>query len=447
VSWPNRIEGSRPGTPPRVRSSSRGIQDLFRDGRDEPQRPGAYRPALAGRRSRAVDFGCAALGSLPSRRRWPGAPSLGVLLLVGGCRGDAGKLDARTAEEVVRDSGAEHAGPRDWGDQNSPGRGALTTAPIVDPNRGRRAVKSYLDFVARVCMPFDDAGLRAAKLAKDSASPATRTQGSFRGGAGNEEAEDTNELVLVAVMTCGPAASVEIGGVSVEGGRLSVGLTLTEALRKPNGPDEAPGRLLQQADTREGTAIHSGVRGRRQRRKPPGDCEGPTRDTNPARGGRARSALLRVVAIDVQLGARHGRASLGRGTLGPLQRRGLERIAGIAPPAQRLWERMPGSGSRVHVDGVGIPVQGVRSGRCRGVDPFGSALRKSHDVRQSMRPVVPSTLLRHDLDPLGSLGDPPPAVVLARNLRHRHDGTARIHCGATPGGPPGGTAAAMWSFE
>jgi hypothetical protein len=272
-----------------------------------------------------------------------GAPSLGVLLLAGGCRGDAGKLDARTAEQGVRDSGAEHAGPRDGGDQDSPGRGALATAPIVDPNRGRRAVKSYLDFLARVCMSFDDAGARAAKLAKDlglpdDTDPATICpvvpdavkavasgsfvesgsdevllevprggdqasgestlalmraegggyrlirhmlagnqfearqrfvvpgapdvwmlcrrsgsqgiyrsvcgffgQGSFRGGAGNEEAEDTNELVLVAVMTCGPSASVEIGGVSVEGGRLSVGLTLTEALRKPNGPDEAPG--------------------------------------------------------------------------------------------------------------------------------------------------------------------------------------------------------------
>jgi hypothetical protein len=65
-------------------------------------------------------------------------------------------------------------------------------------------------------------------------------QGTFREGADSEDgAAAQNEIPLLAVTTCGPAASVQLGKITLQGDRLSVGLVVEESRLEPNGPDEA----------------------------------------------------------------------------------------------------------------------------------------------------------------------------------------------------------------
>ena len=268
-----------------------------------------------------------------------------ALLLVAGCHRDDVRLDDRIGTETAaRDSSAERARPLDArAEAAAPDarRGSLAMAPIVDRDRGSRAVKGYLRFLAAFCQSFEDAGGRAAKLAHDVGLPfngdespcpgvleavtalasgsfvelgadevlldvpsgqdeaaggrtlalmratggdyrliyhmlagnqfearrrlvvpgavdvlilcrGTGRQGAYRSvcgffGQGSfrdaDETEDANELELVALVTCGPSSWVGLGDIDLDHGRLSVGLVLTRALRKPNGPDEAPDGL------------------------------------------------------------------------------------------------------------------------------------------------------------------------------------------------------------
>jgi hypothetical protein len=64
-------------------------------------------------------------------------------------------------------------------------------------------------------------------------------QGTFAQGSDGDEADDPNEIPLVAVTACGPAVAEELGDIVLQGDRLSVVVVMRKSVRKPSTPDEA----------------------------------------------------------------------------------------------------------------------------------------------------------------------------------------------------------------
>ena len=70
-------------------------------------------------------------------------------------------------------------------------------------------------------------------------------EGTFREGAAPDDgASAQNEIPLLVVTRCGPAVSVQLGKITLQGGRLSVGLVVEESRLEPTGPDEASDRSV-----------------------------------------------------------------------------------------------------------------------------------------------------------------------------------------------------------